>query len=265
MDAIERPAVRCGSAVPIAVIATLVLSACDSGGTQVVETEAAPAVASTPSPTPSMSAECLAAAPPPIDKQKLPRPPDEGLSHAERTARDNAHFDQAMRNLAEWEASAAVQSQDLRALTRIESLSSPMPGEATLEESVRRADLAVLGTVVHTKAVDHGLLTEFRVERTAKGRHQDQVTFGQDSAVTPLYGFASPCAQLSFVGAYPPLLVGDRAVLLLQKVEGDLYITQPWSGQYRSTAGRVASTEMNQFHDVDGHTETQLMDRIADT
>jgi hypothetical protein len=233
-------------------------------GTQPVEAAADPAVASTPSPNPTLSAACLAAAPPPIDKRNPPRNPDEGLTDAQRTAKNGADFERSMRNLEEWEASPAVQALDPRALPRVGSLSDAVPGYRTLEESVRHADLAVLGRVVRTKAVNHGLLTEFRVERTAKGVPAVQVTIHQDAFLTPLYDFTSACAQLAGSDAYPPLLVGDRAVLLLQRFR-DAYVIQPWSGEYRSAAGRVSSTELNRFHDVDGYTEHQLMDAIAFT
>lgn len=259
----EKPDARGGHAWPLALGACLVLGGCGGGTTRVIEAAAAPSVASTPSPTPAITAECLAAAPPPIDKKKPPPPdPDEGLSDAERAAKDEAHFQRSMRNLAEWEASAAVQALDPRTLPQIGSLGDAMPGYATLQDSVRHADLAVLGTVERTKAVDHGLLTEILVERTAKGRHRARVTIGQDASVNPLYGFDSTCAQLAVNEAYPPLLVGDRAVLLLKKFTAG-YLIQPWSGEYRSVGGRVEATALNQFHDVDGYSEAELMDRIA--
>lgn len=72
-------------------------------------------------------------------------------------------------------------------------------------------------------------------------------------------------ADLAVLGVrdnVPVLFPGDRAVLLLQRGD-DGYYMQSWSGGFAVTGGRVKTLLWCEFHDVDGMTPDDLMDRIV--
>lgn len=160
-----------------------------------------------------------------------------------------------------------VQTMDPRMLPQFEMMSSPIPGQNSLEEAVDHADLAVLGTVAKTQFVGTGqLLTTFRVERVGKGRAADTVMINQHGTLEPHGpdGLDWTKARLGKDNGAWPLFSGDRAILMLHKdyASSTAYIIQSYSGQYRVTGGRVATVPEIRFHDADGTTENALMARI---
>lgn len=186
--------------------------------------------------------------------------PDCGLTdeekHAKHTAASNAFFTR----LGEWFKSDYVRGLDPKPLPRYDSLGGHTPGEPSLAKAVRKADLAVLGTVTAARFVHGHLVSSFRVERIAKGRAPELVTVRQDHGVRPEEGFTS--ASMIVEPNAPVLLPGDRAVLLLTE-EKDGYGIGVYSGAYASSGGKVRATEGNSFRgEVDGLTEDELMDRI---
>lgn len=189
------------------------------------------------------------------------RDPDCGLTEEEKEAKQTAATDAFFTRLAAWFESDYVTSLDPATLPRVGSLGSSMPGGVTFAEAVQEADLAVLGAV-ETAKFEHGnLVSTFRVERTAKGRAVRSVTLRQEHGVRPGQDWKS--AHLAVEESAPPLFPGDRAVLLLTEQKDGAYVIQAWSGAYVSKGGVVAGIEGNQFHDADGLTEAEFMDRIA--
>ena len=88
------------------------------------------------------------------------------------------------------------------------------------------------------------------------------ISFVQNGGIRPDPDFDHPSLVVS--EAAPMLFPGDRAVLLLEPADdkGHLRI-QNFSGEYRSDlAKKVRSTPKNHFHDVDGMSESEIMDRI---
>lgn len=200
--------------------------------------------------------------------------PSPSLGSAELAAEHEAAWDAQMKRYADWIASDFVQRLDLRELEQVSTLGDPANGYLGLAEAVDNADLAVLGTVEATKIVPHGVRTTFRVDREAKGVAPRLVTIHQWPTVWPAWdaGAQQPDyagANLTLNPEAPLLFAGDRAVLLLEKpsqnpeaVAPDAYGIQSYSGHYLSTDGRVRTVPDNRFHDVDGLTEDELMDRI---
>jgi hypothetical protein len=121
--------------------------------------------------------------------------------------------------------------------------------------------MAVLGQVV---SVNTGPQTEttFRVERTAKGSAASTISITQSGGIRPGEDLDHPVMAMSEFT--PMLFPGDRAVLLLEPADKNGHRRiQNFSGEYRSDSARnVRSTHGNKFHDVDGMSESQIMDRI---
>jgi hypothetical protein len=212
-----------------------------------------------------------AAAPGTRSASPTPEEPVPTPNSDEPAAKQDVDFDDFYERLETWVASDFVQSLDPKSLPPLKSMRDPAQGYASLDEAVDHADLAVLGTVIKTKFIARGALrTTFRIERVAKGSPQETVTIDQiDLTLSPKYDQAtgpewSAKPKIGTTPASPPIFVGDRAVLLLEeKGDGsDGYYIQNFSGQYRSTKGRVKTLPACDFHDVDGLTERALLERI---
>lgn len=189
----------------------------------------------------------------------------------EPAAKQDADFDEFYERLERWVASDFVQSLDPESLPQLESMRNPAKGYSSLGEAVDHADVAALGTVVKTEFIARGALrTTFRIERVAKGSPQETVTIDQvELTLSPKYDQATGAdwnakPKIGMTPASPPIFVGDRAVLLLEEKDdgSDGYFMQNFSGQYRSTKGRVKTLPACDFHDVDGLTERALLKRI---
>ncbi len=196
------------------------------------------------------------------------RDPDCGLTDAQIDAKRDAAWDAQMARYREWIASDYVRTVDPRTLSQVETLGNPVPGWASLAESVKHADVAVLGRVEKTTFVEGGTKTVFHVERAVKGNPETNLTIHQAPSIRPAYGGGKvnyELAELTINPEGPFLFENDRAVLLLEKDDkiADRYYIQPFSGHYLSAEGRVHSVALNQFHDVDGLSENALMDRTA--
>ena len=193
---------------------------------------------------------------------KTPQPdPDAGLTNEQRDAAYRAASAEDAKQYAEWVQSDFVQSQDLGSLAQYPLLADYPAGSNSLEDAVDQADLAVLGSVKHV-APGTPIVTMFRIERIAKGAAPNVITIIQNGGIRTDGDYKH--AVLAFDRSTPMLLTGDRAVLLLQHDPSDKnhYTIQHFSGEYRSSAGRVTSVKGNGFHDVDGMSEKDLIDRI---
>lgn len=207
----------------------------------------------------------------PVSESATPEP---SAASDETEAEHEAAWDAQMKRYADWIASDFVQSLDLRELEQVSTLADPAGGYLSLAEAVDHADLAVLGTVEATKIVPHGVRTTFGVDRAAKSSASRMVTIHQWPTVWPRRDSVAQQrdyarADLTLNPEAPLLFPGDRAVLLLEEpsqhpeaVAPDAFHIQAYSGYLRSTGGRVQTVPDNRFHDVDGLTEDELMDRI---
>jgi hypothetical protein len=198
---------------------------------------------------------------PAVDRPVKPGGPTDPMPPDQRDAYDAALAADYDKKYQAWLRSDFVKSQDLRSLPQYPLLGEPVPGYDSLEEASDHAGMAVLGQVV---SVNTGEQTEttFRVERTAKGTASSTISFVQSGGIRPEPDFDH--AVMAVSEAAPMLFSGDRAVLLLEPVERNgHWRIQNFSGEYRSDpAGKVHSVRDNDFHDVDGMSESQLMDRI---
>jgi hypothetical protein len=187
------------------------------------------------------------------------------------------------RGYAAWLRSPEVRSlsrADLAGLRRFETFGDGPGGWPNFECAVDRAEVVVVGTVERLHYLPDRTLTDFRVERIAKGQVPTVISLLQYSSLFPEKGqfpsgpFGSPTIQ-DEPGA-PLLLAGDRALLLLDRTrlgpeikrlvpnadaERIRYTTQDQSGQYLITDGRAQALATNPIRDVDGRTEQQLFDR----
>jgi hypothetical protein len=195
------------------------------------------------------------------------RPPKPGPSDPMPPDQRDAYYrgleDDADKKYQAWLQSDFVKSLDLRSLPQTFLNIDPAAGYNSLEEASDHADMVVLGQVVSVKT---GPQTEttFRVERTAKGSAASTISITQSGGIRPGADLDHPVMAVSEFT--PMLLPGDRAVLLLERADkegpGHLRI-QNFSGEYRSDSARkVRSTHGNKFHDVDGMSESAIMDRI---
>jgi hypothetical protein len=187
------------------------------------------------------------------------QPDAQGLTDADRIAYQRAHPTPYQVGLNKWFASDFVRSLDLHSLPQSPSGADPARGYASLQESIDHADLIVLGQVESVRPT--GLLrTTFRVDRAVKGDPGRALTFDQVARLDPFPDWGHP--QLVYSVDAPLLLPGDRALLMLEinPNVGPLIIN--FSGEYRSTAGRISTVKDNLFHDVDGLTENELLGRI---
>jgi hypothetical protein len=195
------------------------------------------------------------------EKPPGPPSPDATLPPDQRAAKYAAQRADFDKKYQAWLQSDFVKSQDLRSLPQYPLNASYESGYGSLEEAADHAGMAVLGQVV---SVDTGMGTHatFRVERTAKGTPSSTISFMQSGGIRPVPDFDHPSMAVS--EAAPMLFPGDRAVLLLEPV-GDTgqWRIQNFSGEYHSDSARkVHAVKDNHFHDVDGMSESEIMDRI---
>lgn len=210
--------------------------------------------------------------------------PGSNLSGAERSAANDAVFDEFQAKYAAWLESDYVKALDLKSVPRLEQRDETMsPSYGSLEEATDNADLAVLGVVENVDFVPYGIVTEFQVERTAKGEPLETVTVFQGSKLYPDQDFKT--ATLRSAPSSPVLVEGDRAVLLLEEAppamqdaandtptggassvqaSRPVYRIQDWSGNYKVEKGKVKTVkaEQNKVRDVEGKSEKDVMDRI---
>jgi hypothetical protein len=217
----------------------------------------------------------------PDDCPRLPVPADavavedeRNLTGDERDAYYRAIFDGWQRNLGAWLDSSCVTDLDPRHIERQQTDGEyGRVHEATFVKAVDAAHLVVQGTVRSIKFVPFGTLTEFAVERTAKGADQKLIWVLQLSALHPKAGFKS-----GYIGdqvGQPILLPGDEAVLLLSNYtratseypglakDKIYYRIRLWSGQYTIKNGKVRKVDGSRIKGVNGLSADRLMDRAA--
>lgn len=195
------------------------------------------------------------------EKPPGPPSPDASMPPDQRSAKYAAQEAEFNQKYQAWLQSDFVKSQDLRSLPQYPLLGEAVPGYHSLEEATDHASMAVLGQVV---SVNTGEQTEttFRVERTAKGTASSTISFVQSGGIRPGPDFDHPVMGVDEAASM--LFPGDRAVLLLEPADHNgHWRIQNYSGEYHSDSDRkVHSTPQNKFHDVDGMSESAIMDRI---
>lgn len=196
---------------------------------------------------------------------------DRTLTAADRDAYYRAIYDGWQQNYAAWLDSSCVTDLDPREIERKQTEGEyGRLHETTFVKAVDAAQLVVQGTVRSTRFVPFGTLTEFAVDRTAKGEDQRTVSVLQISALHPKPGFKA--GYISSEIGQPILLPGDKAVLLLntdpqtsdlypELDEDTTYRIRFWSGQYLIKNGKVRKVPGSQVPYVNGVSVDRLMDR----
>jgi hypothetical protein len=194
---------------------------------------------------------------------------------------DMAPVAEVERLRAEWLRSDYVRNLDPRTLETGEDMANYGRGPDTFEQALDEADLVVSGEVTGLLFIPEGIITTFRVDRTAKGRSAATIQVLQNNSLDR----DGDTARL-VIGRVPMVFEGDRAVLLLkeyastdlmghqQSFVGDrfagvpLYRVEGATGQFRSEGGKVRAEETRSVvlkpdRRFDGKTEDEMLDAIA--
>ncbi|MPZ48982.1 MAG: hypothetical protein GEU75_06680 [Dehalococcoidia bacterium] len=213
-------------------------------------------------------AVCDAAPPTPVvEKNVVRQNPTTGMTPDEITEYHNqARQDFAMR-YREWLAGFAQSGVDVRCLEPSESMADYRgPAHGDLASALTAADVVVLGTVESLRYEEFRTLAKLRIDVLLKGDGYRGATLEFWTPGGPFprqdYGYAS--AFLAYHPPVPPLLPGDRALLLLEyEPQTDGLWVQPYSGEYLLSSGRVMAIEASDFgRSLNGLSEKALLDLV---
>lgn len=171
---------------------------------------------------------------------------------------------------------------DPRSLHREEIGGLSLPGPASVDEAVGKADAIVSGTVVGVEfePVPAGpesyarpwTVVRFKIAETIKGNgfgEEVSIVFGGGPMLSPSHS----APVLGYYAVEPLLLEGDSAILLLLETERyppyaehypDSYYPQAWTGVNKIEGGRVQTLEHSAFRStLEGDVVAEVLQVLA--